>query len=242
MSEDLAQSPMAEFYREGKVLLFDKPIKWTSFDVVKKLKGQFRRHLKLKRFKVGHAGTLDPLASGLLIVCTGKYTKRIQEIQDASKVYEAEVTLGATRPSYDMETEIMETFETSHITEELIRKVLEDQFTGEINQMPPIFSALKIDGKKAYDLARAGKEVELKPRKLTIHEIEIVSCELPVVRLKIHCSKGTYIRSIAHDLGAALNSGAYLSGLRRTKIGDYDVLNAMDPKGFQINEYFESKL
>lgn len=239
MSEDLAQSPMAEFYREGKVLLFDKPIEWTSFDVVKKIKAQFRHKLKLKRFKVGHAGTLDPLATGLLIVCTGKFTKRIQEIQDASKVYEAEVILGATRPSYDMETEIMETFETDHITEELIQKVLVEKFTGEINQMPPIFSALKVDGKKAYDLARAGKEVELKPRKLTIHEIEIISCELPLVKLRIHCSKGTYIRSIAHDLGAALNSGAYLSGLRRTKIGDYEVQNAMDPNGFQIDEFFE---
>lgn len=236
---DLAQSPLAEFYRDGQVLLFDKPLNWTSFDVVKKLKAQFRHHLKLKRFKVGHAGTLDPLATGLLIVCTGKYTKRIQEIQDASKEYIAEVTLGASRPSYDMETEVDQNFETNHITEEKILNVLKEQFTGEIDQFPPMFSALKVGGKKAYDLARAGKEIELKSRRLTIYEIELLECELPVLKLRIHCSKGTYIRSIAHDLGKALDSGAYLSGLRRTKIGDFNVSDAMNPDGFHIAEHFE---
>lgn len=238
---DLAQSPMAEFYREGQVLLFDKPLNWTSFDVVKKIKNQFKYHLKLKKFKVGHAGTLDPLASGLLIVCTGKFTKRIQEIQDASKVYEAEVTLGATRPSYDKETEIDKTFETAHITEELIKETLKSQFTGDIEQLPPIFSALKVGGKKAYKLARAGKEVELKPRIINIYSIEIISVDLPVVKLNIHCSKGTYIRSIAHDLGKALNSGAYLSGLIRTKIGDFDVNNAMSPADFELDVHYQSK-
>ena len=237
---DLAQSPMAEFYREGQVLLFDKPLNWTSFDVVKKVKNQFKYHLKLKKFKVGHAVTLDPLASGLLIVCTGKYTKRIQEIQDASKVYQAEITFVGTRPSYDKETEIDETFDTSHITRELIEETLKNQFTGEIEQLPPVFSALKVNGKKAYKLARAGKEVELKPRLITIYNIEILSIDLPVVTLNIHCTKGTYIRSIANDLGKALNSGAYLSGLIRTKIGDFDIANALSPAEFQIVEFFEA--
>ena len=225
-----------EKFKEGQVLLFDKPLSWTSFNVVNKVKSQFRSVFKVKKIKVGHAGTLDPLATGLLIVCTGKYTKRIQEIQDASKSYVADVILGASRPSYDKETEIDANFPSEHINLDLIKSVLENQFTGEIDQVPPVFSALKIGGKKAYEFARAGKELEMKSRKITIYEIKILSYEHPKLILDIHCSKGTYIRSIAHDLGKALNSGAYLDGLRRTKIGDYSLEGALNPEELKLEE------
>lgn len=225
-----------EKFKEGQILLFDKPLNWTSFNVVNKVKSQFRSIFKVKKIKVGHAGTLDPLATGLLIVCTGKFTKRIQEIQDASKGYVADIVLGASRPSYDKETKIDATFPTDHINLDLIEKVLNEQFTGEIEQVPPVYSALKIGGKKAYEFARAGKELEMKSRKITIHEIKILSYEHPKLVLDIHCSKGTYIRSIAHDLGKALDSGAYLDGLRRTKIGGYSVDGALNPEELKLEE------
>ncbi len=225
-----------EKYKEGQVLLFDKPLEWTSFNVVAKVKAQFRHKFKVKKIKVGHAGTLDPLATGLLIVCTGKFTKKIQEIQDASKRYTADIYLGATRPSYDKETEIDQEIPIDHINKELIEKVLEEQFTGEILQAPPVFSALKVGGKRAYEFARAGKELELEKRKLTIHSIEILEYDNNKLVLDIHCSKGTYIRSIAHDLGQALYSGAYLNGLIRTQIGEYKLEDAINPEEMDLLE------
>jgi tRNA pseudouridine55 synthase len=212
-------------YKEGEVLLVDKPLTWTSFQVVNKLRWNIKDRLHTKKFKVGHAGTLDPLASGLLILCTGKGTKTIESYMGLEKTYSGTITLGATRPSYDMETEIDQTYPTEHITEELIKQTAVDM-TGECNQMPPIFSAKKVDGKRAYDLARAGKEVVLKPKLITIRTFEITKIDGLNVDFLISCSKGTYIRSIAHDFGQALNSGAYLSALRREKIGEFDVKDA----------------
>lgn len=209
---------MALDYISGEVLLVNKPLDWTSFDVVNKIKYAIGK----KKTKVGHAGTLDPLATGLLIVCTGKYTKQIQGIQDADKEYIAEITLGHTTPSYDLETEFDAEFPTSHISNEMLEEVLQE-FIGTIEQFPPIFSAIKVKGQRAYNAARKGEQIELKSRSIRINEIEILSFETPVIRLRISCSKGTYIRSLAHDLGKALNSGAHLSGLVRTKIGDYSL-------------------
>ncbi|SFH92538.1 tRNA pseudouridine(55) synthase TruB [Halpernia frigidisoli] len=211
---------------EGQIILLDKPLNWTSFQAVNKLKYKLKNQFDLpKKFKIGHAGTLDPKATGLLIVCTGKFTKKISEIQDAPKEYRTEIKLGFQTESYDTEKpEILET-NISFMTAEKILEVLND-FIGEIDQKPPVFSALKIEGKRAYDLARAGVEVEMKSRKTTINYINEIQIELPFVRFTVGCSKGTYIRSLAHDIGQALEVGAYLTNLRRTKIGDYVVKDA----------------
>jgi tRNA pseudouridine55 synthase len=219
-------------YQEGQILLIDKPLKWSSFQAVNKLKFGLIKELKLpKKFKIGHAGTLDPLASGLLLICTGKFTKRIEELQGQAKEYTGTIMVGATTPSYDLETEINATFPTEHITEALIYKTLL-QFIGEIDQKPPVFSAIKKDGKRLYESARAGIEVEINTRKVTVSEFEITRIALPEIGFRIVCSKGTYIRSIAYDFGLALNSGGHLTALRRTKIGDYSVENAMEPEAF----------
>lgn len=215
----------AEEIQEGKVLLIDKPLDWTSFDVVNKVRWNIRKAYNLKKIKVGHAGTLDPKATGLLIVCTGKFTKRIDEIQAESKVYTGTIKLGVTTPTYDTESEEDQTFPTEHITEELIHEATK-QFLGEIDQYPPAHSAIKVDGKRLYELARAGKEVELKARRIHIYDFKITKIELPLVEFEVHCGKGTYIRSLANDFGKALNSGGYLTELRRTKIGDFSVENA----------------
>ena len=221
-----------EDYLEGQILLIDKPLKWSSFQAVNKLKFGLIKELKLpKKFKIGHAGTLDPLASGLLIVCTGKFTKRIEELQGQAKEYTGTITVGATTPSYDLETEINERFPTEHITEALIHDTL-PQFIGEIDQKPPVFSAIKKDGKRLYESARAGIEVEIKTRKVTVSEFEITRIALPEIDFRIVCSKGTYIRSIAYDFGLALNSGGHLTALCRTKIGNYSVENAVEPDAF----------
>ncbi len=218
---------------EGKVLLVDKPLTWSSFQAVNKLKYTLMRKYDLpKKFKIGHAGTLDPLATGLLIICTGKFTKRITEIQAQAKEYTGTITVGATTPSYDLETEIDATFPTEHITETLILETTK-QFIGEINQKPPVFSAIKKDGKRLYEHARAGEEVIIEFRKTTIHEFEITRINLPQIDFRVTCSKGTYIRSLAYDFGMALQSGGHLSALRRTKIGDYSVENGILPEDFE---------
>ena len=218
---------------EGKVLLVDKPLTWSSFQAVNKLKYTLMRKYDLpKKFKIGHAGTLDPLATGLLIICTGKFTKRITEIQAQAKEYTGTITVGATTPSYDLETEINATFPTDHITEALILETTK-QFIGEIDQKPPVFSAIKKDGKRLYEHARAGEEIEIEFRKTTIHEFEITRIELPQIDFRVSCSKGTYIRSLAYDFGLALQSGGHLSALRRTKIGDYCVEDGISPEDFE---------
>ncbi|MCL2414561.1 MAG: tRNA pseudouridine(55) synthase TruB [Bacteroidales bacterium] len=207
-------------YEEGQVLLIDKPYGWTSFQVVNKLKWKIRHAHKLSKLKIGHAGTLDPLATGLLIVCTGKFTKRIEEFQAQEKEYTGTFVLGATTPCCDMEKPVDKTFPTSHITEQLILETAKT-FVGEQMQIPPIFSAVKIDGKRAYDYARQKQDVEIKAKSVFIQTFEITRIEMPEVDFRIVCSKGTYIRSIARDLGKKLQSGAYLSALRRTRIGDF---------------------
>ena len=213
-------------FLEGQIILLDKPLDWTSFQAVNKLKYKLKNEFNLpKKFKIGHAGTLDPRATGLLIVCTGKFTKKIQEIQDAPKEYLTEVKIGVQTESYDTEKPEILQQDYSHISEEFIKETLE-KFIGEIDQKPPVFSAIKIDGNRAYDLARKGEEVEMKSRKTTIHYLNNIEIDLPFVRFTVGCSKGTYIRSLAHDIGQALEVGAYLTNLRRTKIGDYSVENA----------------
>ena len=232
-----------EQFQEGQVLLIDKPLTWSSFQAVNKIKYTLIKNLDLpKRFKIGHAGTLDPLASGLLIICTGKFTKRIPELQGQIKEYTGTITVGATTPSYDLETEINETFPTAHITPELIEQTRQ-QFIGEIDQFPPIFSALKKDGKRLYEHARAGEEVEIQARKIEISEFEITRIALPEIDFRVVCSKGTYIRSLAFDFGKALNSGGHLTALRRTKIGDFSVKNAIEPLDFEkiYNPNFKEK-
>lgn len=217
----------AEDILNGQILLIDKPLHWSSFQAVNKMKYILIRKFDLpKKFKIGHAGTLDPLATGLLIVCTGKFTKRITEIQGQAKEYTGTFTVGATTPSYDLETEIDATFPTEHITETLIVETVQ-QFLGEIDQKPPVFSAIKKDGIRLYQHARAGEEVEIAFRKTTIHEFEITRVALPEIDFRVVCSKGTYIRSLAFDFGKALQSGAHLSALRRTKIGNYSDKNAV---------------
>ena len=222
-----------EQFQEGQILLIDKPLTWSSFQAVNKIKYALIKNLDLpKKFKIGHAGTLDPLASGLLIICTGKFTKRIPELQGQIKEYTGTITVGATTPSYDLETEINETFATDHITEELIDQT-RLQFIGEIDQFPPIFSALKKDGKRLYEHARAGEEVEIQSRKIEITEFEITRIVLPEIDFRVVCSKGTYIRSLAFDFGKALQSGGHLSALRRTKIGNFSVENGIEPLAFE---------
>ncbi|MGL5112670.1 MAG: tRNA pseudouridine(55) synthase TruB [Flavobacterium sp.] len=222
-----------EDYLEGQILLIDKPLHFTSFQAVNKLKYLLINKVGLpKKFKIGHAGTLDPLATGLLLICTGKFTKRISELQGQAKEYTGTFHLGATTPSYDLETEIDHHFPTEHITEALIHETL-TQFSGEIDQKPPIFSAIKKEGVRLYEHARAGETVEIASRKTTIHEFEITRIALPEIDFRVVCSKGTYIRSLAFDFGKALGSGAHLTALRRTKIGNYDVENAFTPALFE---------
>lgn len=220
-------------YQQGKILLIDKPLTWSSFQAVNKIKYALKRKYNLpKSFKIGHAGTLDPLATGLLIICTGKFTKRIPELQGMVKEYTGTFHIGATTPSYDLETEINQTFPTEHITESLIKETTQ-QFIGEIDQKPPVFSAIKKDGKRLYEHARKGEEVEIQSRKVTIHEFEITQIALPEVDFRVVCSKGTYIRSLAYDFGLALESGAFLSTLRRTKIGEFSVEDAVKVEEFE---------
>ena len=207
---------------EGEILYIDKPLHWSSFDAVKRVRGIMARRLKIKKMKVGHAGTLDPLATGVMIVCTGKATKRIDELQAHTKEYVATIALGATTPSFDLETEIDATYPTEHITREMVEEVLK-KFTGRIEQVPPAFSACKIDGKRAYKMARKGKEVELKAKILVIDEIELLEYSQQSIVVRVVCSKGTYIRALARDIGAALNSGGHLTALRRTRVGDVKV-------------------
>ena len=214
-----------EDFKNGKILLIDKPLEWTSFQAVNKIRWEIKQKFHLKKIKVGHAGTLDPLASGLLILCTGKFTKRIDEFQAQEKEYTGTITIGATTPSYDLETEIDKTFPIDHINTDLIEKI-KLQFIGDIEQKPPIFSAIKKDGKRLYEIARAGESTEINSRKVKISEFEITKVNLPNIEFRIVCSKGTYIRSIAYDFGIALGSGAHLSVLRRIKIGHCDVKNA----------------
>lgn len=213
-------------YISGEILVIDKPYRWTSFDAVKRLRGAVQRRLNAKRFKVGHAGTLDPLATGVLLVCTGRATKRIAELQEGMKEYVAEITFGATTPSYDLEKEIDATYPWEHITPELIAETL-PKFQGHVMQVPPVFSAVKVDGKRAYNYARKGKEVEIKAKPLEIKELEVLNWEAPKLTLRVLCSKGTYIRALARDLGEAMNSGAHLTVLRRTRVGDYTIDDAM---------------
>lgn len=222
-----------EDYQNGKIILVEKPLHWTSFQAVNKLKYLLINKVGLpKKFKIGHAGTLDPLATGLLLVCTGKFTKRISELQGQIKEYTGTFFIGATTPSFDLETEIDQTFSVEHIDEVLIMDTVK-HFLGEIDQKPPIFSAIKKDGKRLYESARAGIEVEIASRKTTVYEFEITRIALPEIDFRISCSKGTYIRSIAFDFGKAMQSGAHLTALRRTKIGDYNVKNAMDIRVFE---------
>lgn len=209
-------------YIEGEILCIDKPLGWTSFDAVKRLRGALMRRMSIKKFKVGHAGTLDPLATGVMIVCTGRATKRIEELQAGVKEYVATIALGATTPSFDLETEIDATYPTEHITRQLVESVL-PQFTGTIQQIPPAFSAIKIDGQRAYKMARNGTEVELKPKTLVIDRIELLDFAPVSITLRIVCSKGTYIRALARDIGQALDSGAHLTALRRTRVGDVSI-------------------
>lgn len=210
----------------GEIFCIDKPLGWTSFDAVKRLRGAIQRRLHVRKFKVGHAGTLDPLATGVLLVCTGRSTRRIAELQEGMKEYVADITLGATTPSFDLETEIDARFPWEHITRQSVEEIL-PTFTGRVMQVPPVFSAVKVDGKRAYSFARKGKEVELKAKPLEIRELEVLTFEPPLVRLRVLCSKGTYIRALARDFGAALGSGAHLSALRRTRVGNFTVENAL---------------
>jgi tRNA pseudouridine55 synthase len=219
-------------FEEGTVLLFDKPLYWTSFDLVKKVKNLIRNKYGYKKLKVGHAGTLDPLASGLLIVCTGKKTKTIESIQGLEKEYIGTIKLGETTPSFDLETEVDNKFTTEHITETGVKSLL-DSFLGEQDQVPPLFSAKRIDGKRAYEYARMGVEKKLEPKRIIFHELELLSLDMPYLKIRVNCSKGTYIRSLARDIGVGLDGGAHLTELKRTFIGDYDVENALSPKKFE---------
>ena len=215
--------------KEGKVILIDKPINWTSFDVVKYIRKSLEHKFKIKKIKVGHAGTLDPLATGLLIICIGKQTKNISKYQDLAKTYTGKFKLGESTPSFDAETDVNEKFEYDHITINNLKK-LANEFIGNSLQKPPIFSAIKKDGKRLYNYARENKEIDIDKREIQIYDFEILDFNSPYVEFKIDCSKGTYIRTIANDFGKRLNSGSYLYELRRTKIGEFSVLNAIDIK------------
>lgn len=228
-----------EEFKAGQTLLFDKPLEWTSFQVVNKVRWLIRKEFKIKKIKVGHAGTLDPLATGLLILCTGKATKQIVTLQAQEKEYTGSFTLGATTPSYDLETEVDKTFPTDHLSEEKIKKATYN-FIGDIEQFPPVFSAIKKDGKRLYEYARSGENVEISSRKVHISEFKITKISLPEVHFRVVCSKGTYIRSLAYDFGRKLDSGAYLSSLRRTRIGDYKVEDALTIDSF-ANEYLSGE-
>lgn len=211
----------------GEILYVDKPLRWTSFDVVKRVRGTLLRRMKLRKMKVGHAGTLDPLATGVMVVCTGRATKRIDELQAGVKEYVATIALGATTPSFDLETEIDATYPTAHITRQLVEETLR-RFTGAIEQVPPAFSACKVDGKRAYKMARKGHEVELKPKTLVIDEIELLEFSPESITIRVVCSKGTYIRALARDIGEALGSGGHLTALRRTRVGTVGLDRCMD--------------
>ena len=219
-------------FKEGEVLNFDKPLTWTSFAVVNKIRYHLCRRMGVKKLKVGHAGTLDPLATGVMIICTGKAPQRIEEFQYHTKENVATLMLGATTPSYDLEKEIDATYPTEHITKELVKETLK-KFIGSIEQIPPAFSACMVDGKRAYELARKGEEVQLKAKTLVIDEIELLECNLPVIKIRVVCSKGTYIRALARDVGEALQSGAHLIGLTRTRVGDVRLENCMKIEGFE---------
>ena len=221
-----------EAFLAGKVLSFDKPLNWTSFNLVKKVKNIIRNNLDIQKIKVGHAGTLDPLATGLLLVCTGKATKTIQQLQELEKEYIATIHLGETTPSFDLETEVDKVFDTSSITTEKVVEVVKS-FMGESEQIPPMFSAKNINGKRAYDLARKGEIRELKASKIFISNIEVLDFTMPDLKIKVSCSKGTYIRSLARDIGIALENGAYLSKLERTRIGDYQIDKALSIEKFE---------
>lgn len=226
-------NPLTEAnFKEGHLILLDKPLLWTSFQAVNKVRWLIRKSFGIKKIKVGHAGTLDPLATGLLIICTGTLTKQINSYQAQEKEYTGTITLGGTTPSYDLETEINQIFDISNLTEEAIHKSTHN-FIGEIEQKPPVYSALKKEGKRLYEFARKGEEVEIPLRKITISTFEITNIQLPNVNFKVRCSKGTYIRSLAHDFGLALNNGAHLSALRRTRIGDLKVEDAMSIEDFE---------
>ncbi|MBT3383035.1 MAG: tRNA pseudouridine(55) synthase TruB [Prolixibacteraceae bacterium] len=218
----------------GEVLLFDKNLDWTSFDLVQRVRNSLCRKMEIKKLKVGHAGTLDPLATGLMILCTGKATKQIESFQNEEKEYIATLKLGATTPSFDMETEEDSVFDYSHVTLEIFVEAAK-KFVGEIDQVPPIFSAVKVKGKRAFEYARNGEELKLKSRKIEIKEIFVESFSLPIIKIKVVCSKGTYIRSLARDIGKELNCGAYLTDLRRTRIGKFDVEDA-----FNINFFLDN--
>jgi tRNA pseudouridine55 synthase len=223
-----------ETFLEGAILYIDKPLTWTSFDVVNKIRKSLKYHLGIKKIKVGHAGTLDPLATGLVIICTGKATKQIMQFQDMDKAYTAQIRLGATTPSFDLETEVDKTYPWEHIGREQIEKALLG-FEGEQEQMPPIFSAKSVDGKRAYAMARKGKTVELKKHPIHISSLKLGEVQLPDITLEVDCSKGTYIRSLARDLGERLDSGAHLTGLRRTRIGPYGIEKAISLENFENN-------
>ena len=227
--EGLGERPMN--FKEGEVLYFNKPLGWTSFKVVGHARYHICRRIKEKKLKVGHAGTLDPLATGVMIVCTGKATKRIEEFQYHTKEYVATIRLGATTPSYDLEHEIDATYPTEHITRGLVDETLK-KFIGEIQQVPPAFSACMVNGKRAYDLARKGKDVELKAKTIHIDHIELLDCRLPIIKIRVACSKGTYIRALARDIGQALGSGAHLTALQRTQVGQYTLEHC-----FQLSQF-----
>lgn len=233
MSKD--DNPLPRFqFKKGEFLLVDKPIEWTSFDVVNKIRHCIKKKLGIKKIKVGHAGTLDPMATGLLIICTGKFTKRLSEFQGLDKTYTGTLKLGATTPSYDSETKEDTQYPTEHINRDVLEEA-KQQFVGAIEQYPPIFSAIKVNGQPLYKKARKGESVEVEPRNVHIHRFDIARIELPFVDFSVECSKGTYIRSLAHDLGKAAASGAYLTALRRTHIGKYSVDNA-----WQLDELIEA--
>lgn len=223
-----------ESYLDGAVLYIDKPLTWTSFDVVNKIRKSLRHYLGIQKIKVGHAGTLDPLATGLVIICTGKATKQIMQFQDMDKAYVAEIRLGATTPSFDLETEIDHSFPWEHINRAKIEEALV-KLAGDQQQLPPVFSAKSVDGTRAYTMARKGKEVKLKPQAVHISQLKLLTEDLPDITLEVDCSKGTYIRSLARDLGSMLESGAHLTGLRRTRIGPYSVDQAMTLENFLEN-------
>ncbi len=226
------EEKVRSIFEEGQILLFDKPLYWTSFDLVNKVRIMIRSAFGIKKIKVGHAGTLDPLATGLVIICTGKFTKKIDEFRDLDKEYVATFHLGETTPSFDLETETDNRYPTDHINEELVKKVL-DSFIGEQKQLPPMYSAKLIDGTRAYEYARKGVHKELEPASVTFREIELLSFGIPDIKVRLVCTKGTYIRSFARDLGAALNSGSYLAALERTSIGSFHVNKAFSLEKFQ---------
>jgi tRNA pseudouridine55 synthase len=220
-------------FQKGEILILNKPLEWTSFQLVKKIRNQLCRFLNIKKLKVGHAGTLDPMATGLMVICTGKATKKIEELQAGVKEYIATLKLGATTPSFDLEKEEDKQYETKHIDKNLVSETLSN-FIGTIEQVPPMFSAVRVNGKRAYELARKGEDAKLKAKKLVIDSIEIIDFSMPELKLKIVCSKGTYIRALARDIGEALNSGAYLTALQRTRVGDYTLFDA-----YEIDDFVE---